>query len=241
MANVVQISVRFASGKVGSLYNSSVTDNTTTEITTGGTGLNQTGSLSFGQAFVGETITHIGATVEGNAASAFNVCYLESGIGTVLYPIQISGGGAGQMHPVLFPIKVAVGQQVQARVSTSDATEKDACMAVICSDRTCAVFQVTAVADTKTEMTNLLSSTTTFGQTLAGKQITHAYATFTNSGGLNDDGGGNNFFYAENSAGILKGTWYTDAPVNQTGHPARWQTLPCSVDQNDSLYVMWGS
>ncbi len=242
MANIVQVSARMASGRIASLYDSSVSDNTTTAVNTGGTGLSQTPSLSLGQAYPDETITHIGAVVEGGGSSAFNIAYIEGGNGQCKYVIPISGGGTGEMPQCLFPVKLDVGDICKVRVCTSDATEVDACVGVVYSDRSTAVFQVYAVADTKTELTNLIQGTTTWGQTAPGKVATHYYATFNNSNGMNDDGGGNNFLYVEDSSGQLKGVMYPQICRNTAyPGPTEWTKIPIPVAQNDSLFVMWGS
>ncbi len=65
MANIVQVAARLQDGRIASLYDASVSDNTTTAVSTGGSGLAQTPSLSLGQAYPNSIITHIGATVEG--------------------------------------------------------------------------------------------------------------------------------------------------------------------------------
>ena len=244
MANVVQVVARMASGRVASLYDAAVSDNTTTALSTGGPGLNQTSGLSFGQAFPGETITHIAATVQGGASAALNVVYIEGGNGQCKYVVPIGGGGSGELPAVLFPIKVEVGDIVNARACTADATEKDAILGIMCSDRTCAVFQVTAVADTKTELINLIQGSTTFGQALAGKTAVAGFATYNNSGGLNDDGAGNNFFYVEDSAGLLKAAYFPQIVRNggvYTNGFTEFNKLTYRIEQNDSAYVMWGS
>ena len=242
MANIVQVTARMSDGRIASLYDSSVSDNSTTAISTGGSGLAQTSGLSLGQAYPGSTVTHIGATVEGGGSSAFNIAFIEGGNGQCKYVIPISGGGTGEMPACVFPVKLDVGDICKVRVCTSDATEVDACVGVLYSDRSAAVFQVAAVADTKTELTNLIQGTTTWGQTAAGKVATHYYATYNNSGGLNDDGAGNNFFYVEDSAGQLKGVMYPQICRNTAyPGPTEWTQIPIPVAQNDSLFVMWGS
>ncbi len=236
MANIVQVFARMTDGKVASLYDSSVSDNTTTAVSTGGSGLAQTSGLSLGQAYPGSVISHIGATVEGGGSSAFNIALIEGGNGQCKYVIPISGGGTGELTPVVFPIKVEVGDICKVRVCTSDATEVDACVGVLYSDRSAAVFQSSAVADTKTELVNLLQGTTTWGQTGAGKTATHYYGTFNNSNGLNDDGAGNNAFIVESSSGQMKGAIFPQVCRNTAyPGPTEFTTIPIRVDQNDGL------
>ena len=69
MATAIAIYCRFSDGTFASLVNNSVTENTLTEIQTGGTGLAQVSGVSVGQAYVGKTMTHAVAKVSTEDAN----------------------------------------------------------------------------------------------------------------------------------------------------------------------------
>jgi len=242
MANVVQAVFQCASGRYVSFSDTSVTDNTTTTLKTGGVGLNQTANLDFGNALVGETVvagfimTNAGTT--GSVAATFSFGYIENPDGSVAVPVQGGGCYSNQLPMLCKPIRVTVGMLLKCQTTTSDATEVKANVAVVCASGKSAIFQVSAVADTETEIVDLITGGS-IGQSLANQRIVKMYATFGNLYGLNDDGGGNSFFFIESPQGQLKGAIM---PINaREGWYAEYSNYGIPIGQNDTLKVTWGS
>ena len=127
---------------------------------------------------------------------------------------------------------------LKGALAITDATATDASLVAYCASGKTSVFTVAAVADTKTAMVDITTGGT-IGQSLAGQRVVKYYATFTNLYGINDDQGGNNFYYAESSQGQLKGTFF---PKGVRGF-GKVEMIPCNIPilQNDTLSVMWGS
>lgn len=244
MANSAQCIVKCASGRVMSFGNTSITANTTTELQTQGVGLNQTSSISLGNALVGEVITHAYITVQAATGSSagisasFMLGFIESPSGALACPVEGGGHASACMPALIKPHRVQVGDLLKMQMTVQSATEVKASLVTYASSGKCSVFQVTAVADTKTEIVDLQTGGT-IGQSMAGQSIVYAYATFPNLNGLNDDQAGNNFFFLENSQGQLKDAYF---PVNAFSafkvNPIR---TAIRIDQNDTLSVTWGS
>ena len=242
MANVVQAVFQCASGRYVSFSDTSVADNTTTTLKTGGVGLNQTANLDFGNALVGETVVAgfltTNAATTGSATATFSFAYIENPDGSVAVPVQGGGAFANQLPMLCKPIRVTVGMLLKCQTATSDATEVKANVAVVCASGKSAIFQVSAVADTETEIVDLITGGS-IGQSLANQRIVKMYATFGNLYGLNDDGGGNNFFFIESPQGQMKGAIF---PVNALGgYMAEYSNYGIPIGQNDTLKVTWGS
>jgi len=244
MANSAQCIVKCASGRVMSFGNTSITANTTTELQTQGIGLNQTASISLGNALVGETITHAFMTVQAATGSSagINASYLfgfiEKPDGALSVPIEGGGHVSACMPQLVRPHRVQVGDLLKMQMTVQSATEVKANLVTYAASGKCSVFQVTAVADTKTEIVDVQTGGT-IGQSMAGQTIIYAYATFPNLNGINDDQAGNNFFFLENSQGQLKDAFF---PMNAF---SGFKVVPVMgrtrIDQNDTLSVTWGS
>jgi len=242
MANVVQAVFQCASGRYVSFSDTSVTDNTTTTIKTGGVGLNQTSGLDFGDALVGEVVVAgfvaTNAATSGSVAATFSFAYIENPDGSVAVPVQGGGCYANQLPQLCRPIRVTVGMILKCQTTTSDATEVKANVAIYCASGKSAIMQVSAVADTETEIVDLITGGS-IGQSLAGQRIVKMYSTFGNLYGSNDDGGGNCFFFIESPQGQLKGATF---PVNaREGWYADYGMYSIPIGQNDTLKVTWGS
>ena len=242
MAHGIQTIVQCASGRVMSFGNVDLTDNTTTTLVTQGIGLNQTAGIDLGNALVGETVVSAFSTVTsattGSPVVAYNFGYIENPDGSIAVPIEGGGPLSSGMEKLCRPIRITVGMLLKVRLNVASATSKSATLVAYCASGKTAVLNVTAVADTKTEMVDVITGGT-IGQSLAGQRIIKTYATFSNIYGLNDDQGGNNFYFMENAQGQLKGAFFPGL-LSQYGKVDMVDSgIP--VLQNDSLSVTWGS
>lgn len=243
MANSVQCIVKCASGRVMSFGNTSVTSETTTTLQTQGIGLNQTASVDLGNALVGELITNAYMTVSAEIGSSAGINavymfgYIEKPDGAISVPIEGGGNQSSCMPALVKPHRVQVGDLLKMQMTVQTASTKKANYIAYTSSGKCSVFQVTAVADTKTEILDLQTGGS-IGQSLAGQQIIYGYATFGNLNGLNDDQAGNNFFFLENSQGQLKDAIFPNSPFS--GYKVK-PLAGVRIDQNDTLSVTWGS
>ena len=243
MTNSIQVSVLCASGRIASFGDNDVTERTTTTLQTSGTGLNQTSGVDLGNFLVGETIVAAFATVTAATTVAdtvgFMYAFVENADGSIAVPIEGGGNKASNMPMLCRPVRVQVGMLLKAALAITDATATDASLVAYCASGKTSVFTVGSLtADTKTAIVDITTGGT-IGQSLAGQRVVKYYATFTNLYGINDDQGGNNFYYAESSQGQLKGTFF---PKGVRGF-AKVEMLSCNIPilQNDTLSVMWGS
>ncbi len=242
MANSVQCIVKCASGRVMSFGDTDVTGSTTTTLKTQGIGLNQTGSIDLGNALVGETITNAFMTVTGATTASITVSYLfgfiENPDGSIAVPVEGGGCYSGCMPALVRILRVSVGMLLKMQLAVSNSTSARASYVAYAASGKCSVFQVAAVADPETEIVDLQTGGS-IGQSMAGQTIVGGYVTFPNLYGVNDDQGGNNFFFIENSQGQLKDALF---PVNAKEY-AKVEMLryPLRINQNDVLKVTWGS
>ena len=242
MAQSIQVSILCASGRVAVFADTNISENTTTTLQTGGVGLNQTSGIDLGNFLVGETITHAFGTctaaTTASATSTFLFGFVENPDGSIAVPIEGGGSVSGCMPALCRPIRVTVGMLLKVANSLADATNVQASLVAYCASGKTSVFTVTAVADTKTAIVDITTGGS-IGQSLAGQRVVKYYATFSNSNGVNDDQGGNNFYYVESSQGQLKATMFPKLPSLY----AKVEMVPCNIPimQNDTLSVMWGS
>lgn len=237
MATAFSIYGRCSDGTVISLVNTSVTENTVTEIQTGGTGLAQVSGVSLGQAYIGKTLTHAVAKVSTEGAATGGICYAQilDASGKVAMIIQGGGDHVSDFPALCRPLTLANGMVAQGRWDAlADAATLQASLAVYCTDGSCDVFTVAGVDATKTAMLNKDSATV--GQALAGKTIMKAYATFNSTYGINESNQGNGGFYIESSDGQLKAVYPPGNGRDQTAVP--FITYPVRIAQNDTLSVM---
>ena len=168
MATAIYGYAQFSDGTFGAFANSSVSDETVTEIQTGGTGLNQVSGVSIGQAFAGKTCVALSLQVQTDDAITGSFCfgYLQSPTGQMLCPVQ-GGTYTGVGLPKLKkPVMMSPGVKLFAMSDTSADAVSQASMAVYCASGKSAIFTVKAVDATKTAMVDTLTGAT-IGQALA--------------------------------------------------------------------------
>lgn len=254
MATAIYGYCQFSDGTFGSFANSSVSDETVTEIQTGGTGINQVSGVSIGQAFAGKTAIALSLQVQTDDAITGSFCfgYLQSPTGQMLCPVQ-GGTYTGVGLPKLKrPVTMSPGVKLFAMSDTSADAVSQASMAVYCQSGKSAIFTVKAVDATKTAMVDTLTGAT-IGQALAGERITASYQTYPGSKGLNDNQAGNSGYYIEGADGQLKlmippvGSGSSTnsnagASGNYLGGNSPWVEYPVSISigQNSTLSVMAG-
>lgn len=242
MAQSIQVSVLCASGRVAVFSDNSVSENTTTTIQTGGTGLNQTSGIDLGNFLVGETITHAFGTVTAGttnaAVSSYLFGFIENPDGSIAIPVEGGGSMSSCMPALCRPLRVSVGMLLKIALAQADNAQVQASVVAYCASGKTSVFTVSAGDSAKTAIVDITTGGT-IGQSLAGQRIVKYYATYPNSNGLNDDQSGNNFYYIESSQGQLKATLF---PTNAFSF-AKVVQVPCNIPimQNDTLSVMWGS
>jgi hypothetical protein len=241
MATSISAYFRCADGTFISLYNAGVTENTTTEIQTGGTGLNQVSGVSLGQAYVGKVLTHgiVKVSTEDSSAGVSLFNYIQTPSGSIGVVVQGAGADVSQLPPLCKAHRLAVGDTFQARFDAgADGNAQMAALSVYCSDGTCDVFFAQMVNNTKTSMVNKDGST--IGQALTNKVILKAFATSSTVFDINESNAGVGGYYIESADGMLKaiyppitgntGSSYQDFPF--------YQEYPVRILQNDTLSVM---
>ena len=75
MATAIYGYAQFSDGTFGSFANAAVSDETVTEIQTGGTGINQVSGVSIGQAFAGKTCVALSLQVCTDDAITGSFCF----------------------------------------------------------------------------------------------------------------------------------------------------------------------
>ena len=241
MATSISVYLRCSDGTFISLVNNSVTENTTTEIQTGGTGLAQVASTSLGSAYVGKVITHgmVKVSTEDAASGISLFNYVQSPAGSIALVVQGGGGDVSRLPPLCKPHRLVQGDTFQSRWDAgADAATQMAALSVYCSDGTCDVFFATIANNAKTAMQN--KDGNTIGQALSGKVIAKAFATASTVFDINESQAGNGAYYIESADGQLKamyppitgntGSGYMDFP--------HWQAYPVRINQNDTCSVM---
>ena len=239
MASNISVFLRFSDGTFGSLR-STVTESSTafgqyTEITTEGGDLNQTAGVSCGQAFPGKTCTHAFAKVATDSAQtgAFVAAYFENTDGSISVPIQGAGQPASEMPLLKKPVRMTTGVVCKAALQDVADAVQIATLAVYCASGKSDVFAALAVDDTPTAMVNPQGKT--IGQALDGQVIQCAYATYAATNGLDDNDGGVNALYIENSAGVLKAMYPINKGNGESAVP--YMSYPVRIVQNDTLTV----
>ena len=238
MASNISVFLKFSDGTFGSLR-STATESSTAfgqyeEIKTEGGDLNQTASVSAGQAFPNKTCTHAMAKVAtDNATTAcFVAAYFEDTNGSIMVPIQGAGQNGSALPKLKKPVQMKTGVVVKAALQDQADEVQIATLAVYCASGKSDVFACLAVDDTPTAMVN--KNGKTIGQALDGQSISCAYATYAATNGLDDNDGGVNALYVESSAGVLKAMYPTTAG---RGNPeaVAYISYPVPIVQNDTL------
>ena len=231
----------FSDGTFASLLKEGATSATVTELTTGGTGLNQVSGVSIGQAYQGKTAiaVHISCMKDGTQTSpgsgdGFSHGYFLGPDGKIICVVQGGGGASSGLNPLSKPVRMQTGVTLQAAfVAATDGVVLGA-LSVYCTDGTSDVFTATGVDATATSMVNKDGST--IGQALAGKVISKGLATYNATKGLNEDGAGVGAFFIESAEGQLKMMF---PPGQGNGSiPAPWiPAYGTRINQNDTLTI----
>ena len=241
MATSISVYGRCSDGTAFSLVNNSVTENTTTEIKTGGTGLAQVSDVSLGQAYVGKTVTHMVAkcSTEDAGTAQYLFGYVLGPDGKIVCVVQGGGGNTNALPQLKKPIVLQQGMTMQARFDAiADGATQMGALAVYCADGTSDVFFAQMVNNTKTELQNKDSSS--IGAALSGKTIVAAYSTASTSFDINESQAGNGAIYIEAADGTLKAFYppLSGAPVNAGFPIAEFIDYPVRIDQNDTASIM---
>lgn len=241
MATSISAFFRCSDGTFISLVNNSVTENTVTEITTGGTGLAQVSGVSLGQAYVGKTLTHgvFKSSTEDAATAVSLYGYIQSPAGSISLVVQGGGGTVSEMPALCKPITLVQGDTFQARFdAAADGNAQMAALSVYCTDGTSEVLFAQMVNNTKTAMLN--KDGNTIGQALAGKTIMKAYATASTVYDINESQAGVGGYYIEAADGTLKAIYPPITGDTSSAYPsfADFQVFPVQISQNDTLSVM---
>tara|TARA_Y100001937_G_scaffold73851_1_gene100496 strand:- start:2799 stop:3542 length:744 start_codon:yes stop_codon:yes gene_type:complete len=246
MATAIYGFGQFSDGTFGSFANSNVTAETSTEIQTGGTGLNQADGISIGQQYEGKVLVALSVQVQTDDATtgAFSYAYLSAPNGQIAGIVRGTNYQGMPVRDLCRPIKMENGVKLFAAFDAASDAVSLASLAVHCASGRAEVFAVKAVDATKTAMVSVISGLT-IGQALAGETILKYYATYPASKGLNDNQAGVSAFYCESADGQLK---YMFPP--RTGSPTQgggdgdndlgYCKVPVRIEQNDTLSVMAG-
>lgn len=243
MATDVQANIQFSDGTFAVLRRDGATAETIETVQTGGVGLNQASGLEIGVAFPGKMAVAASVQVITDSAStgAFCFAYFQGPDGKIMCNVQGGGYVTGGLPALQKPVRMANGVTLRAYWdAAADTATGVGALAAYCSDGTADVFFVKGVADTKTSMVN--KDGMTIGESLAGKRITSAYANYSSTHGVNDDGGGNSGLYIEDAQGQLKLMLPpNNGRTNDTMSPIVQFVVPIPISQNDSLSIMTGS
>lgn len=243
MATSVSAYFRCTDGTFISLYDANVTENSVTEITTGGTGLAQVSGVSLGQAYVDKVLSHgiVKVSTEDSGTGAFLYGQIMNTNGSINCVVQGGGGNVSDMPALPKPVKLVQGMVFQARFDAiADGNAQMAALSIACTDGTCEVLFATMSNNVKTALLN--KDGLTIGQALAGKTIRGAFSTASTKYDINESNAGVGAFYVEAPDGMLK-AMYPPLVGNMDGGVAScvaapYQTYPVKIGQNDTASVM---
>lgn len=240
MATAIYAFGQFSDGTFASFDNANVTAETSTEILTGGTGLNQASGNSMGQQFEGKVLVAMSILVQtdDDTTGAFIYGYITAPSGQVVSIVR-GGDYQGQpIRPLCQPILMQNGMKLFAAYDVKQDAVAQASLAVYCASGRSEVFTIKAVNNTKTPMVSVVSGSS-IGESLAGETILKYYATYPSSKGLNDMQNGNSAFYVESADGQLKYMFPPQAGNETDGGVDLGDCLvPVTIQQNDTLSVM---
>ncbi len=248
MATAIYAFAQFSDGTFGSFANASVTAETSTEIQTGGVGINQASGVSLGQAFAGKTLVAISCLVQSDDATngSFSYAYILGPTGEMLCPVQGTGAAGIGLPRLKKPVRCVPGVKLFAAFDTAADAVALASMACYTASGRSAIFAVKAVDAVKTEMVDVLTGAS-LGQSLAGQRVICSYQGYPANKGLNDNQAGNSGFYIESSDGALKlmippSTSAGAEGGNYTEGTLPWVEYPVAIPigQNDTLSCMAG-
>ena len=241
MATDIAGFVQFSDGTFASLLAEGATAETITSLATGGTGLNQTAGVQIGQAYQGKTAIAASVRVVTDDAitGAFCHAYFQGPDGRILCPVQGGGYQSTGVPALKRPIPMTTGVVLRAMFDAQADAVAMASLSVYCADGTSDNFSIKAVDAVKTAMLN--KDGNTIGQALRGKVLSCAYATYSATKGLNDNGDGVSAFYLESADGQLK-FMFPPASGVDGNHVVQYIEPPrgIAITQNDTLSVMAG-
>jgi hypothetical protein len=242
MATDITAFVQFSDGSFASLLKEGATAETVTSLPTGGAQLNQVSGIEIGQAYEGKTAVAASIKVVTDDATTGAFChgYFLDTDGKVMVPVQGGGYKTSGVPNLKKPVMMRPGITLQAMFDAQADAVAMASLAVYCTDGTSDVFAVKAVDATATAMVSVKTGQS-IGNSLPGKTIQCAYATYSASKGLNDNGDGISGFYIESSDGQLKAI-YPPCDGVSLESPSPFISLPSGVKimQNDTLTVTAG-
>ena len=243
MATSISAYFRCSDGTMISLVDNAVTENTVTEIKTGGTGFNQSPSISLGQAYVDKVLTHgvVKVSTEDSVGGQYLYGQVLNPNGSIAVVVEGGGGDTSYFPELPKPVLLSQGMIFQARFdAAADGGTQMAALSVYCTDGTCEVLFAQMANNTKTPMVN--KDGNTIGQALAGKTIAAAFARASTAYDINESQAGNGAFYIESADGQLKALYPPAVCLGGTagGEPNRsfYQIYPVLINQNDTLSVM---
>lgn len=241
MATDIAGFVQFSDGTFASLLREGATAETVATLPTGGTGLNQEAGIEIGQAYEGKTAVAASVRVVTDDATtgAFCSAYFQGPDGKIIVPVQGGGYQATGVPNLKKPVMMTTGVTLRATFDAQADAVALASLAVYCTDGTSDNFSVKAVDAVKTSMVN--KDGNTIGQALQGKTLSCAYATYSATKGLNDNGAGVSAFFLESANGQLK-FMFPPADGVEGSHVVQYISPPRGVllTQNDTLSVMAG-
>ena len=254
MATAIYAFGQFSDGTFGSFANAAVTAETSTEIQTGGVGVNQSSGISLGQAFANKTLVAMSCLVQTDDAITGSFCYgyILGPTGEMLCPVQGGNFGGVGLPRLKRPVQCVPGVKLFAAFDVvADAGTQLGSMAIYCASGKSAIFTAKGVDATKTSMTDILTGNTV-GQSLDGEHCVCSYQTYPAVKGLNDNQAGNSGFYIESSDGALKlmiPPSTSGGAVSATGGAGSYlqgvtgwveYPVPIPLAQNDTLSIMSG-
>ena len=242
MATDIMAFVKFSDGTMGSFLKEGATAETVTTVPTGGNGINQVSGVEIGQAYAGKTAVaaQVICATDSALTAAFSYGYLLDPQGKIITLVQGGGQHCTGMPRLPKPVRMEPGITLNACVDAVADAVALASLGVCYTDGSADCYFIKAVADTATELVN--KDGNGIGKSGVGKVIKYAYATYSATNGLNDDGGGFGSFYVQSADGQLKmcfppgqgkGQGLADSAPFIPGYGTR-------IEQNDVLYVNAG-
>jgi hypothetical protein len=243
MASDIAGFVYFSDGSFASLLKEGATSETVTSLQTGGTGLNQAAGIEIGQAYEGKKAVAASVKVltDDDTSAAFCHAYFLSPKGEVMCPVQGGGYQSTGVPNLKKPVMMVPGVTLQAMFDTAADGDGMASLAVYCKDGTSDVFAIKASDGVATAMTSVKTGQT-IGNSLPGKVIQCAYATYSSTKGVNDNGAGVSAFFIESSDGQLK-AMYPPSQARASSQAVPYISFPngVKIQQNDTLSVTSGN
>jgi len=239
MATDIMGFVKFSDGTMGSFLKEGATAETVTSLPTGGNGINQVSGVEIGQAYNGKVA--VACIVNCQTDSATTACfaygYFLDPQGKIMTVVQGGGSDTPGLPALPRPVVMTPGVTLNATFDALADAVALASLGVCCTDGSADAFFIKAVGDTATELVN--KDGNGIGKALVGKVIKYAYATYSATNGLNDDGGGFGGLYIQDAGGQLKMVF----PISKGKGAVASPFTPgygTTIMQNDVAYVNAG-